>query len=188
MLYSSMNKIQQYDFFEAKFNLPLFSGQNPFDKNVSGTFTSPENKSFTVAGFYDGRDIFKIRFMPQTCGQWKYQLCDGQTGEFEVIEAPLCENNHGPVRVSQKYHFAYADGTRYIPNGTTCYVWHLQTPELMEETFKTLEKSSFNKIRFCIFPKHYDYNFRGPLYFPFEGRPIDNSKINKWNFQEYNCK
>ena len=29
--------------------------------------------------------------------------------------------NHGPVQVANRFHFAHADGTPYVPFGTTCY-------------------------------------------------------------------
>ena len=48
---------------------------------------------------------------------------DGEvlTGKFQVT--PASEENHGPIRVANTYHFAYEDRTPYYSIGTTCYVW-----------------------------------------------------------------
>ena len=104
-------------------------------------------------------------------------------GSFQVT-APS-EDNHGPVRVANTWHFAYEDGTPYYSIGTTCYVWELQSDELIEQTLETLKNGAFNKIRFCVFPKHYDYNLGEPRSYPYEGTPMDSSVLTKENFQEY---
>ena len=69
---------------------------------------------------------------------------------------------------------------------TSCYVWNLQNEKLQRQTLKTLEENAFNKIRFCIFPKHYDYNLHEPITYPYEGTPCDSSVLNENNFAEYN--
>ena len=33
---------------------------------------------------------------------------------------------------------------------------------------ETLKNSAFNKIRFCVFPKHYIYNLDEPITYPYE--------------------
>ena len=86
------------------------------------------------------------------------------TGSF-IVTSPSADN-HGPVRVAGTYYLAYEDGTPYHCIGTTCYVWNLQNEELQKQTLKTLEENAFNKIRFCIFPKHYDYNLHEPITYP----------------------
>jgi hypothetical protein len=104
-------------------------------------------------------------------------------GDFEA--RPAEGGNHGPVRVANTYHFAYEDGTPYYPVGTTCYVWELQSEELQKKTLETLAKGPFNKIRFCIFPKHYDYNLKEPRSYPYAGIPMDSSALTKENFFSY---
>lgn len=100
--------------------------------------------------------------MPDLEGDWQFMTrsnapaLDGQKGEF-VCMAPV-GNNHGPVRVADTTHFAYEDGTPYIPVGTTCYVWNLQGDDLEEQTLKTLDQALFNKMRMCVFPKRYAFN------------------------------
>lgn len=64
----------------------------------------------------------------------------------------------------------------------------MQDLELQEETLKTLERNAFNKIRFCIFPKHYNYNFHEPISYPYEGTPMDSSVITEDNFNAFNYK
>lgn len=53
---------------------------------------------------------------------------------------------------------------------------------------KSLEEAGFNKIRFCIFPKHYAYNLGEPRSYPYEGTPMDSSVLTRENFQEYTGK
>ncbi len=65
-------------------------------------------------------------------------------------------------------HFEYEDGTVYKPFGTTIYAMMHQDEELIETTFQTLSSAPFNKVRYCVFPKHYDYNSNEPPYYPFE--------------------
>jgi hypothetical protein len=74
----------------------------------------------------------------------------------------------------------------YYSIGTTCYVWELQSDELQKQTLDTLKNSAFNKIRFCILPKHYDYNLKEPYSYPYKGQPVDSSVLTKDNFMKYN--
>jgi hypothetical protein len=165
-------RVEKWDFFE----LPLLhqSTGNPFvDVALEAIFTH-EDRRVQVSGFYDGAESYKIRFMPDLEGQWEFNTrssvpaLNGLQGAF-LCTAPSA-SNHGPVRVADTTHFAYADGTPYIPVGTTCYVWNLQGDELEEQTLKTLDQAPFNKMRMCVFPKRYTFNYNEPPRYPFPGK------------------
>jgi len=163
---------------------------NPFtDDTIRGIFTG-EHETVETDGFYDGDGVYRIRFMPSYPGEYRYTVSGtfGETreGSFTVTEAG--PDNHGPVRVQNALYFSYADGTPFYPVGTTCYVWELQTDELIEKTLRSLQKARFNKIRFCILPKHYDYNLGEPRSYPFDGTPMDSSVLTKDNFLQYTGK
>jgi hypothetical protein len=121
--------------FELVLNGPT-SG-NPFaDVTLSAQF-SYQNRVLEPDGFYDGDGVYRIRFMPDTPGEWRYVTksnvpeLDGQQGQFTCVEAS--EGNHGPVRVNNIFHFAYADGAPFYSFGTTCYAWAHQGDELEEQ-------------------------------------------------------
>ena len=161
---------------------------NPFAEQWVKLKVSSLNEEKEADGFYDGDGRYVARFMPSFEGKYDYTLSasfldEPQTGSFTV--GPAEKNNHGPVRVSRTWGLNYEDGTPYISLGTTCYVWHLQSDELIEQTFETLKNSAFNKIRFCVFPKHYVYNFNEPRSYPFEGTPMDSSVLTRQNFKNY---
>lgn len=167
------------------------SDGNPFqDYRLSGTF-SGRSETVQTEGFYDGDGMYKIRFLPSFEGEYRFQLQGNFTeanreGKF-CVTAPG-EGNHGPVRVANTYHFAYEDGTPYYPIGTTCYVWELQSDERISQTLESLREARFNKIRFCIFPKHYAYNLGEPRSYPYEGTPMDSSVLTDENFSQYTDK
>lgn len=159
---------------------------NPFtDYQLQGEFEN-ERERIVVSGFYDGDRGYKVRFMPSYTGDYTFTIQGSAieekvSGAFHVTSAR--GNNHGMVRVNHETHFAYDDGTVYQPFGTTCYVWTMQREEVQRETLETLRKSCFNKIRFCVFPKHYVHNFIDPVSFPYEGTPCDRSWLNEENFK-----
>ncbi|HWB87537.1 MAG TPA: DUF5060 domain-containing protein [Bryobacteraceae bacterium] len=161
--------VERWGIYEVKLDGPKTG--NPFlDVKLSASFQY-EHRAVQVDGFYDGDGVYRIRFMPDELGQWTYRTSsnvaalDGKTGSFTVT-APSA-GNHGPVRVRYVSHFAYEDGTPYVPIGTTCYAWIHQGDKLEEETLATLSKSPFNKIRMLVFPKSYVYNTNEPVYYPF---------------------
>ena len=181
-----MEQVERWGVFEAA--APGRSDGNPFvERWIRGTFSGGE-ETVTVDGFYDGEGIYRVRFMPSFEGEYSYELSGNfsetpRRGKFFVT--PPRGKNHGPVRVAKVRHFAYADGTPYYSVGTTCYVWTHQPPALQEKTLETLRQGYFNKIRFCIFPKHYDYNLNEPQTYPFEGTPMDSSVLTRDNFSQY---
>ena len=178
--------VEKWGTFEAE--MPGKHEGNPFtDYAIQGTFKGKEETK-TIDGFYDGDGIYRVRFMPSFEGDYTFEIKGSfsdevYTGAFHVT--PATEGNHGPVRVSYTYHMAYEDGKPYYSIGTTCYVWELQSEELQKQTLETLADSAFNKIRFCVFPKHYDYNLNEPISYPYEGTPMDSSVLTSENFQEY---
>lgn len=184
---AAAESVEQWGLFELSLVGP--SDGNPYrDVTFSARFYRAA-ESIETSGFYDGKGSYRVRFMPPRLGAWSYitasnvaQL-DGKTGTFTV--APPSSGNHGPVRVANTFHFAYADGKPYRQVGTTAYVWQLQEEALQEQTLKTLAGSPFNKLRFCVFPKRYDWNHNDPSAYPFEGTPNnwDTSRFNPAYFQ-----
>ena len=180
---SAQNKVEKWHIYEIVLN--SVSKGNPFtDIQLSAKFTNGVNIK-TVLGFYDGKDNYIIRFMPQETGTWYYvtssnlKSLHNKKGSFECI-APTV-NNHGPVVVKDTFYFAYADGKPHFSFGTTCYAWTHQSKELINQTIKTLSNGYFNKMRMCIFPKDYDWNKNEPELYPFEGSPLKN-----WDYTKFN--
>lgn len=167
---ASHSSVPLWEVFE--FALAGPSSGNPFtDVHLTAAFAMG-NRTVNVDGFYDGGGVYKVRFMPDTEGQWSYKTSsseatlDGKAGTF-VCSSPL-QSAHGPVAVRNTHHFAYADGSPYFPFGTTCYAWVHQSDDLQRQTLETLRTSPFNKIRMCVFPKSYQYNHNEPQLYPFE--------------------
>ena len=175
--------IEKWDCFELTLKSTV-SG-NPFPEVSLEVEFIHAHRSITVKGFYDGDDTYRVRFMPNMEGGWNYvthsslATLDGQTGEFLCI--PPTSGNHGQVRVVDACHFAYQDGTPYHPVGTTCYVWNHQGDALEEQTLATLKSAPFNKMRMCVFPKHYAFNNNEPPCYPFE-----RDGKGSWDFDRFN--
>ncbi len=175
--------VEQWGTFELTLSGP--SKGNPFTEvELSARFTQAK-QTLTVSGFYDGEGTYRIRFMPPTQGEWTYTTksnhadLTGKTGTLRVV-APT-KGNHGPVRVRNTFHFAYADGTPHYSVGTTCYAWTHQGDKLEEQTLATLKAGPFNKIRMCVFPKWYAFNKTEPSRYPFAG-----TAPKQWNFDRFN--
>jgi hypothetical protein len=186
--------VGQWGVFEVVVKGP--SGGNPYlDNTFSGRFTKGD-RSVIADGFYDGDGIYRARFMPDEQGQWSYEThsnvaeLDGKTGEF-TCGAPDA-GNHGPVRVMNHSHFAYADGTPYWEIGTTAYNWTNQSESRERQTLATLKTSPFNKVRMCVLPSQYDAPVTAlttatsesplnvPVLFAFEGKPLKD-----WDFTHF---
>jgi hypothetical protein len=185
-----------WDIFEVTLDGPTLG--NPFTDveltavfvhaDVNGTAEQRRAAQGTaeqrVGGFYDGDGVYKIRFMPGRQGEWTFttrsnaRSLDGLEGTFHC-SAPA-PDNHGPVRVADRFHFAHEDGSRYSPIGTTAYAWTHQPLPVQERTLGTLAQSPFNKIRMCVFPKSYLFNTNEPDLYAYE-RSGDG-----WDFTRFN--
>lgn len=182
----AQNKIQKWDLFEVSFHGP--SDGNPYlGTTFLARFTNGDHV-MEQEGFYDGNGTYIIRFMPDIEGTWNYTTSsnkselNGKKGSFECIKAS--PTNHGPVRVTDKFHFKYEDGTIYYPFGTTIYEWPFQDEKTKQKTVETLKKSPFNKARFLAVPPYKDRYIDGPnklTLFPFVGTNKDN-----WDFSKFN--
>jgi hypothetical protein len=182
------HRIEKWDFFEQSFSCQ--AAANLFTEvTLEATFTHSD-RQVQVKGFYDGGSKFVLRFMPDCEGEWRYTTrsnvaaLDGKTGSIRC--APASAGNHGPVRVADAVRFAYEDGTPYIPVGTTCYVWNLQDDALEEQTLQTLDQAPFNKMRMCVFPKHYAFNQNEPPSYPFAPTTDSAEPSQRWDFSRFN--
>jgi hypothetical protein len=190
--------VQQWDIFELSLpgpgaDHPHTSGGNPFlEVSIHARFDQ-EGRVFEAEGFYDGDGLYRLRFMPDAPGEWRYVTrsnaseLDRKSGAFMCVSAQ--SGVHGPVRVAKTFHFVYADGTPYLPTGTTCYAWIHQPDKLQKQTLRSLAASPFNKVRMCVFPKHYTYNTGDPSDFPFahnaDGEGFDFERFNPAFFRRF---
>ena len=181
--------VQRWDAIELTHPGP--TGGNPFvDVSLSATFRLG-NRALTVEGFYDGGGAYKIRFMPDELGTWAWTTTsnaaalNGKTGSFTCVSPE--PGNHGPVSVSDGFHFACADGRPWVECGTTCYAWAFQSEDTQRQTLATLSSSPFNKLRMCLFPKWYQHNRKEPSTYPFprSGETNDFSAFNVEYFQHF---
>lgn len=162
--------MRQYEVFEIQ-----IKGQEPkgshVDVDITGFFEM-NGKKTEVKGFYAGADTWLVRFCPEEAGTCNYQIKghDGAGETFEQTGSVECEptsGRHGIVKPDGT-HFRYADGTWFYPFGTTVYALSHQEDSLVKQTFETLAQAPFNKVRMCVFPKHYEYNDNEPPCYAFK--------------------
>jgi len=176
-------EVAQWDRYEIVLQGPRDG--NPYtDVTLRAQFRH-RNRLMDIDGFYDGEGLYRLRFMPDRPGIWTYRTIsnrselNGFAGEVICIQPAV--GIHGPVRVRNVHHFAYDDGTLYVPIGTTCYAWLHHSGALEQQTLQTLRSAPFNKLRMCVFPTHYLYNDNEPEYYPFMGSPQHG-----WEYQRFN--
>jgi hypothetical protein len=178
-----MKTIPCYDIYELALSGP--ADGNPFlEVTFSARFQSG-GRVVDTEGFYDGGGVYRVRFMPDQPGEWtclthsNQAALDGRGESFTC--APARPGVHGPVRVGARGHFVYDDGTPYFQVGTTCYAWSHQGDELEEQTLASLAAAPFNKLRMCVFPKHYTYNANEPVYHAFQRGTAGEFDYNRFN-------
>ncbi len=123
---------------------------NPFtDVTLQIILTAPSGRKITVSGFYDGDSTWRVRFMPDETGTWRYEarFSDGSqtaVGEFRCVPSKL----HGPLRVRQQnaLWFEYADGTPFYMRAV--HLWNIDAlPEqTLNSTLDWLKRQGFNTV------------------------------------------
>ncbi len=168
--------MRQYEMFEL-----TFQGKEPEGSYVKvdlqARFRCEEN-SWTVKGFYAGSGTYKVRFLPRQTGVYEWEVTGMIQASGQEACVPADNKHHGMVR-TEGMHFVYEDGTTYLPFGTTVYALAHQPERLIAQTMDTLKESPFNKVRHCIFPKHYLYNRNEPQFFPFKKDGQGNWDVNR---------
>lgn len=116
-------KIGRWALWEMQFHARVVPA-NPFTGvTLRGVFTSPRGRQFAVEGFYDGGNVWRLRFMPSEIGTWRWSAQSvpadaGLSGHgvFECVKSRL----PGPLRVGKNpLWFASASG---MPVYLTCFV------------------------------------------------------------------
>src|SRR5436305_1919240 len=90
-------RVEQWDVYEIA--LPGPRDGNPFvDVTLTARFTCDGN-SVLAHGFYDGDGIYRVRFMPESTGTWRYETQSnrrelaGKSGQFTCVKPT--GDNHG---------------------------------------------------------------------------------------------
>lgn len=162
-LYCSGIEIKTWETFEislkssVKFQNPyvdcLRKDEQPYLTAIfTGIEGSCKGKSIRVPGFWDGGDLWKIRFAPSDAGTWKYETFSadrkmkGKKGELKVREWSDEEKHSNPVRRgfitvnnsgSRKgRYFTYSDGTPVLWIADTWWDW--TNSQIKFESFKKL--------------------------------------------------
>ncbi len=126
--------------------------RNPFtDVTVTATFRSSSGKQITMEGFYDGDGEWRVRFMPDEIGKWRWFVRaeppdEGMaaSGTFECVPSRL----PGPLRVHPQnpLWFAFADGTPvYL---LAFHLWNLDALDesTLAKTLDFLRARGFNAL------------------------------------------
>ncbi len=178
----AQNIVERWGVFELNFKS---LGSNISRDDLTASFFLGKD-TISVKGFYDGNDVYKIRFMPSKMGVWGYSTYSPnkmliKTGTFSCVAAS--SENHGPVRVDDTFYFAYSDNKIYHPIGTTIYGWLEYDSTIQKQTIETLKKSPFNKVRFKILGPNVNGAKQAILPFKLVNGKIDYSNINPTYFQ-----
>lgn len=130
---------------------------NPYrDAAWVGEFVSPSRKTNVIDGFYDGADMWRLRFAPNEEGVWRYRL-RGEGVELLQEGVVFCTPapGHGVVEIHPEnpYAFAHADGAPFFPMGDTCYGLFDDSPitaQLRLDYLQTRRAQRFNYVRMTV--------------------------------------
>ena len=157
--------MKQYELFELSFTAPAPAG-NQVAVDLTAVF-AVDGAGVRVRGFYDGDDTWRVRFYPTVAGEYRWMV----SGAVNASGVEVCEPNENPksgIVRAEGTSFRQDGGAWFYPVGTTIYAMVHQPEALVDQTMETLSQNPFNKVRMCVFPKHYDFNNNEPELFAFE--------------------
>jgi hypothetical protein len=129
-------------------------------KEFSVTFTSNTGRKRKVNGFWDGGNTWKVRFMPDEMGEWKWiTSCSDKdnAGLYNLQGNFTCvanDNRHpfyrygAVIHPNGKYYLTYNDGTPYF--WVACTAWNgalKSTDEEWEYYLSHRIKNHYNLIQ-----------------------------------------
>lgn len=154
-------QVERYGFVEVVATVGWPRAANPFtDASLRGWFeTTDGRRRWPVEGFCDSPDgrTFRIRFMPELTGQFRYfveyrqgSLRRSITGAFHAVEA----GRRGTIQVdpAHPFHFVWAGtGEHYFLNGTTAY-WLMgwRSDTVIASSLARLARHKVNRVRVTI--------------------------------------
>lgn len=136
--------------------------ENPVqDVTLAVALTSPSGARHRASGFWDGDQLWRVRFSPDEVGVWQYETSasdtqdsglHGQRGRFTCVpfagENPLY--SHGQIRVAPSGRYLeHADGTPFFFLADTCWNGpHLSTPPEWDDYLADRVDKRFSAVLF----------------------------------------
>lgn len=187
----AQSRVPLYSPFELRLTTMQQHGNPYLDVNVTSIFTAPSGKEMRLAGFWDGGQIWRVRFAPTERGTWNYRIESNDaelatSGTFEAINS----NRRGFVRVSKTRPsgFEYSDGTPFLLMGDTN--WDGMSDGVgFDPRFKNYIKlraaQGFNAYHAMVVNNRYDYgrNEGGESFVMFDSETRDHNRVNPQFFQ-----
>ena len=163
----AVRSVSKWSLFEISLSATNNYANSYTDIAVQAVFSGPDGARKEVRGFWDGGDIFRVRFTPTREGTWSYTIAStpsdpGLTavGTLEVI--PALPGDHGFLRrdAAYPYRFVFDDGTRHFMFGQTYY--EIIRNAMAGESWKTAVDQSaahgMTKVRLLLYPWPSDTN------------------------------
>ena len=135
------------------------------DVDLAVTFASPSGQEITVDAFWDGGYTWRVRFMPDELGQWRYHTtCSDAAnvglhnleGVFWCSEADRSTpfGRHGRLRLSDnRRYLMHNDGAPFFWLGDTCWAGPMQAAdEEWEDYLRVRVRQHFNTVQFMGTP------------------------------------
>ncbi|MDD4453399.1 MAG: DUF5060 domain-containing protein, partial [Proteiniphilum sp.] len=123
-------------------------------------FFSPSGERFVSRGFWDGENTWKVRFMPNQTGKWRFTtICsDDSNLSLNQIEGSFqCIRNRSTHDIYQggallhpegSYHLEHNDGTPFLYIGCTAWNGGLySTPEEWDLYLSNRKKHGYSVIQ-----------------------------------------
>jgi hypothetical protein len=91
---ADVRTVGQWDRFETSLHASK-TYEDPFrDVTLAASFTSPTGRVIRIEGFYDGDGTWRVRFMPDELGTWRYEMELGDRaaasgGTFECVASTI---------------------------------------------------------------------------------------------------
>jgi len=149
----SQEKIKKYHVFELTFTSSLYYDKNPdgaMDMELKGTWSNGSTR-YTVYGFWDGSNKFKMRFCPTETGTWKLSdVSSVFSGQHDNHKINCIPSSHHGFWVPKGIWFKRSDGTAQYFVGNTHYEFLKRRDSSQIEADFNNQKDYFKKVRMSV--------------------------------------
>ena len=163
--------------------------ENPYvESRLEAEFRSPRGGALRVRGFWDGGNVYRIRFTPIEEGRWTFAThspdpsLDGWRGTLRCTPP---RGAHGFVRrdTAHPHHWVRDDGSRYFMLGSTYYelISNARAGGTWRQAIDNLPSYGINKVRFRLYIKNCNAAVNpAPCVQPWVGEDRDTLDLAHW--------